>query len=86
VQTVAGEFDLAGFRTEQSRDGGVESEGEGGKFRGCEGPLPAFGLVDGLPAPRLSQIAAIAADPHWRQAVENEAGSTQEWCRQRGLT
>ena len=28
---------------------------------------------------------AIAADPDWRQHVEGEAGSVEEWCRQRGL-
>lgn len=30
--------------------------------------------------------AAITADPHWRQAVEGEAGSAEEWCRQHGLS
>jgi anti-sigma B factor antagonist len=28
---------------------------------------------------------AIAADPDWRQYAEGEAGSIDEWCRQRGL-
>lgn len=36
--------------------------------------------------PQPSVLAAIAADPHWRQAVESEAGSAEEWCRQRGLS
>ena len=30
--------------------------------------------------------AAITADPHWRQVVESEAGSAEEWCRQHGLS
>jgi anti-sigma B factor antagonist len=30
--------------------------------------------------------AAITADPHWRQAVESEAGSAEEWCRRYGLS
>ncbi|GAA3655502.1 hypothetical protein GCM10022224_018280 [Nonomuraea antimicrobica] len=29
---------------------------------------------------------AIAADPHWTGAVEAEAGSVEEWCREHGLT
>ena len=29
---------------------------------------------------------AIAADPHWRQAVGSEAGAAEEWCRQHGLS
>ncbi|GAA2886106.1 anti-sigma B factor antagonist [Nonomuraea rubra] len=29
---------------------------------------------------------AIAADPHWTQAVEAEAGSVAEWVAQQGLT
>jgi anti-sigma B factor antagonist len=28
---------------------------------------------------------AIAADPHWSQAAEREAGSVAEWCRRQGL-
>ena len=29
---------------------------------------------------------AITADPHWRKTAENQAGSVNEWCRQRGLS
>jgi hypothetical protein len=54
----AGELDLGGLRAEQDLDGGVESQGEGGQFGGGEGALPAFGLVDGLPAPRPAQVAS----------------------------
>jgi anti-sigma B factor antagonist len=35
--------------------------------------------------PQPSVLAAITADPHWRQVVESEAGSAGEWCRQHGL-
>jgi anti-sigma B factor antagonist len=47
--------------------------------------LQITGLTSVLP-PQSTVSAAIAADPHWRQTVESEAGSTQEWCQQRGLT
>jgi anti-sigma B factor antagonist len=47
--------------------------------------LQITGLTRVLP-PQPSVSAAIAADPHWRQTAESEAGSIQEWCRQRGLT
>ena len=33
-----------------------------------------------------SVLVAIAADPHWRQAAESEAGSAEEWCQQHGLS
>jgi len=33
-----------------------------------------------------SVLAAITADPHWRQTVESEAGSAEEWCRRHGLS
>jgi anti-sigma B factor antagonist len=33
-----------------------------------------------------SVLEAIAADPHWQRAVESEAGSAEEWCRQHGLS
>src|SRR6185312_5090106 len=49
--------DLGALRAEQDLDGGVESQGEGGQFGRGEGALPAFGLVDGLPAPRPAQVA-----------------------------
>jgi anti-sigma B factor antagonist len=42
------------------------------------------GLTNVLP-PHSSVPDAIAADPHWRQAVETEAGSVEEWCQQHGL-
>jgi anti-sigma B factor antagonist len=29
---------------------------------------------------------AIAADPHWRQMAESEAGSIGEWCLRHGLS
>jgi anti-sigma B factor antagonist len=29
---------------------------------------------------------AVAADPRWRKAVESEAGSVGDWCRQQGLS
>ncbi len=47
--------------------------------------LQITGLTRVLP-PQPSVAAAIAADSHWRQTAESEAGSTQEWCRQRRLT
>jgi hypothetical protein len=47
--------------------------------------LQITGLTRVLP-PQPSVSAAITADPHWRQTAESEAGSAQEWCRQRGLT
>jgi anti-sigma B factor antagonist len=43
------------------------------------------GLVNVLP-PQPSVPDAIAADPHWRQAVQGEAGSVEEWCRRHGLS
>jgi anti-sigma B factor antagonist len=46
--------------------------------------LQITGLTRVLP-PRPSIPDAIDADPHWRQTVESEAGSTAEWCRQHGL-
>jgi anti-sigma B factor antagonist len=42
------------------------------------------GLTKVFP-PHASIPDAIAADPHWREAVENEAGSVEEWCRRHGL-
>jgi hypothetical protein len=36
--------------------------------------------------PRSSVASAIDADPHWRQAVEAEAGSTADWCGKHDLT
>jgi anti-sigma B factor antagonist len=36
--------------------------------------------------PSPSVPDAIAADPHWRQAVESEAGSAGEWCQQHGIS
>jgi anti-sigma B factor antagonist len=36
--------------------------------------------------PQTSVLAAVTADPHWRQAVESEAGSAEEWCRRHGLS
>ncbi|QFY09439.1 anti-sigma factor antagonist [Nonomuraea phyllanthi] len=42
------------------------------------------GLVTVLP-PHPSVSEAIAADPHWRQAVEAGAESVPEWCREHGL-
>jgi anti-sigma B factor antagonist len=47
--------------------------------------LQITGLTKVLP-PQPSVPAAIAADPHWRQAVEGEAGSAGEWCRRHGLS
>ena len=32
-----------------------------------------------------SVVDAITADPHWQSAVESDAGSVDEWCRQHGL-
>ena len=43
------------------------------------------GLTRVFPA-QPSVPAAITADPHWRQAAENEAGSAEEWCRRHGLS
>ena len=54
----AGQLDLIVLGAEQGLDGGVESQGQGGEFGGGEGTLAAFGLVDGLSAPGLAQIAA----------------------------
>ena len=42
------------------------------------------GLTKVFP-PQPSVPAAVTADPHWRQALESEAGSTEEWCRHHGL-
>jgi anti-sigma B factor antagonist len=43
------------------------------------------GLTKVFP-PQPSVLAAVTADPHWRQAVENQAGSAEEWCRRHGLS
>jgi anti-sigma B factor antagonist len=43
------------------------------------------GLTKAFP-PQSSVPAAITADPHWRQTVESEAGTAEEWCRQHGLS
>jgi anti-sigma B factor antagonist len=43
------------------------------------------GLTKVFP-PYRSVREAIAAVPHWRQAVEDEAGSVEEWCRRHDLT
>jgi anti-sigma B factor antagonist len=43
------------------------------------------GLTKAFP-PQSSVLAAITADPHWRQTVESEAGTAEEWCRQHGLS
>jgi anti-sigma B factor antagonist len=37
-------------------------------------------------SPHPSVPHAIAADSHWRHTAEHEAGSVEEWCRQRGLS
>jgi anti-sigma B factor antagonist len=29
---------------------------------------------------------AITADPHWKQVVEEAAGSVEDWCKQHGLS
>jgi anti-sigma B factor antagonist len=42
------------------------------------------GLVKVFP-PHSSVSDAITADPYWRQTVEAEAGSVEEWCRQHDL-
>jgi anti-sigma B factor antagonist len=42
------------------------------------------GLTKVFP-PQPSVQAAVTADPHWRQALESEAGSAEEWCRRHGL-
>lgn len=47
--------------------------------------LRITGLTRVLP-PQASVLAAIEADPHWRQTVESEAGSAGEWCRRQGLS
>jgi anti-sigma B factor antagonist len=47
--------------------------------------LRITGLTKVLPS-QPSVPAAIDADPHWRQAVEGEAGSAGEWCRRHGLS
>ncbi len=46
--------------------------------------LQITGLTRVLP-PQPSVRAAIDADPLWRQTVQSEAGSTEQWCRQHGL-
>jgi len=43
------------------------------------------GLTKAL-AVRQSATDAITADPRWKQAVESQAGSVHEWCRQHGLS
>jgi anti-sigma B factor antagonist len=43
------------------------------------------GLTKVFP-PQASVLAAVTADPHWRQAVESEAGSAEQWCRRHGLS
>ena len=43
------------------------------------------GLTKAFP-PQPSVPDAITADRHWRQTVESEAGSAEEWCRQHGLS
>ena len=46
--------------------------------------LELTGLTKVFP-PQPSVPAAITADPRWRQAVERNAESTDEWCRRHGL-
>ncbi len=46
--------------------------------------LRITGLTRVLP-PQPSVLAAVDADPHWRQTVESEAGSAGEWCRRHDL-
>jgi anti-sigma B factor antagonist len=43
------------------------------------------GLIKVFP-PHSSILEAIAGDPHWRQTVESEAGSVDQWCRRHGLS
>ena len=43
------------------------------------------GLTKVFP-PYASVSEAIAANPHWRQTVEGEAGSIEQWCEQHGLS
>ena len=43
------------------------------------------GLTKAL-AVQTSVADAIAADPHWQQTAESEAGSVHAWCRQHGLS
>jgi anti-sigma B factor antagonist len=43
------------------------------------------GLTKVFP-PQPSVPAAITADPHWRQTIESEAGSAEEWYRKHGLS
>ena len=43
------------------------------------------GLTKAFP-PQPSVPDAITADHHWRQTVESETGSAEEWCRQHGLS
>jgi anti-sigma B factor antagonist len=47
--------------------------------------LELTGLTRVFP-PQTSVLAAVTADPHWRQAVESEAGSAEDWCRRHGLS
>jgi len=54
----AGQLDRLVLGAEQGLDGGVEGEGQRGELGGGKGALAALGLVDGLPAPGLAQVAA----------------------------
>jgi anti-sigma B factor antagonist len=68
------------------------------RLRGHDGSLtlvisatPIFRIFEMTGLTRVFQVhlsvqAAITADPHWRQAVESEAGSAEQWCRQHGLS
>jgi hypothetical protein len=54
----AGQFDGLGTGQEQRRDGGFQDQCEGGHLGRGERPAAAFGLVNGLAAPRLIQVFA----------------------------
>jgi anti-sigma B factor antagonist len=43
------------------------------------------GLIKAL-AVQDSVTDAIAADPHWQQVAESQAGSVHHWCQQHGLS
>ena len=47
--------------------------------------LQITGLTKALAVQR-SVADTIAADPHWQQTAEREAGSVHEWCRQHDLS
>ena len=53
----AGQLDPVVVRAEQGLHGGVQDQGQGRQLGGGEGAPAALGLIDGLPAPCLVEVA-----------------------------